>query len=134
MDQETLVDRQISDGESLIRALHHSNFDVAVAFWIKPAEDHQWFFYIASDEVSQKGLAPSFRQVYAVIRSMPSDFSIERFDIKLIGDTNPIACDAMSIRDRYVAPLGTWFRGIRLGQVQIESAFIYPAAVGLAQP
>src|SRR5207253_4596145 len=47
-------------------------------------------------------------------------------DISLINDTNPIALDAIAVRDRRSSRTLVRFGGNRLGNLAIVEAFIYP--------
>ena len=55
MDQSSLVEMQIDDGAKIVEKLRESGFDVVAAWWMKTTEEGQWFLYIASKEVDEKG-------------------------------------------------------------------------------
>ncbi|HWE35596.1 MAG TPA: hypothetical protein VG406_03420 [Isosphaeraceae bacterium] len=74
-------------------------------------------------------LADAYRAVYSALRQIPKA-SIDFSQIKLVEPGNPIAADAMEIRDRYPARLPTRYRGPALGGVSIEEAYIYPRPTG----
>ena len=121
MDTATLVDEQIEEGKGFIDHLRQSGIDVAAALWVLTSEDQLWFFYIASSEVETSGLAIAYRKVYAELANCPIRW-ILRSDIKLIGQTNPIAVDAI----RYRSKLATRYHGRTLGNLIVEEAYIYP--------
>lgn len=132
MDQGSLVERQINDGLWIINELSRDGFDVTAAFWLKESENGQWFFYIASQDVDRKGLATAYRTVLDTLKRKP-DLWIDRFQVKLIGATNPITQDVLAIRGPQ-SGIPTRYFGSRLGNVSIEEAFIYgplPAPQGV---
>jgi hypothetical protein len=126
MDQATLVETHIESGERLIEELRHDGFNVTAAAWLKASEEGQWFLYIASTEVDQNGLAAAYKVVYLTTQHLQNRW-LDPFDVKLIGANNPIAKDILDIQRRYPAPTLTRFRGTRLGAIQVDEAYIYPA-------
>ena len=122
MDTATLVDEKIEHGRLLVEQLQERGFDVSVAFWALTSEEGLWFLYIASTVVDQEGLAAAYGQVYGELSSSGIQ-SVSRSDIKLIGQHNPIATDAMTYRNRQ-AP--TRYAGRTLGNVIVDEAYIYP--------
>jgi hypothetical protein len=125
-----LVDSQIESGKELIQALAADGFGVTVAFWAQESEDGLWFLYIASPVVDDRGLAESYRIVQRKIRSMPNLW-LDSFDVKLIGDSEPIARDALKFRGNYRG--ATQIGSRQLGDIAIDRAYIYPAiTVGAA--
>lgn len=122
MDTATLVDDQIEDGKQFIHELKQSHFDVAAAFWVLTSEQGLWFLYIASPVVDTDGLAAAFRRVYSALSQSQVRW-VSRSDIKLIGNNNPIAKDAVAYRN---SRLITRFHGRTLGNLTVEEAVIYP--------
>src|SRR3954462_9877886 len=112
MDTELLVDERVDDGRRLLSELVRSGFDVTAAFWIKTSEEGLWFLYIASAAVSQGKVGDAYGAVYAAMSRLPHP-SISLSDIKLVAPDNPIAADAISIRDRYAARIPTRYNGDR---------------------
>ena len=133
MDYELLVDAQIEDGKALIAQLTRGGFDVSVAFWVKTSEEGLWFLYVGSRSVGSMPLADVYRVAYSALRQIPNA-SISLSQIKLIEPSNPIAVDAMEVRDRYPARLATRYRGKTLGDVSIDEAYIYPRPTGPMSP
>jgi hypothetical protein len=125
MDQVTLVENQIDDGQKLVNQLMHAGCAVTAAAWVKGTEDGQWFLYIAAPVVESEGLAKAYRRVHAVIRQMPQPFWVDPFEVKLIGSSNPIAEALEKMQQRY--PGGIRYRGTQLGGLSIEEAYIYPS-------
>jgi hypothetical protein len=123
MGQGTLVEMQIDGGKALVDSLRDKGFDVTVSGWTKPSEEGDWYLYIASQDVDDRGLADAYRTVYTTIQAHP-DFGIDPFEVKLVGRQNPIARDMLDIRgaaDR----LATRSRRPRLGHMSVEETYVY---------
>jgi hypothetical protein len=90
MDQATLVEHQIDDVPKLIDQLNRDNFDVKAASWLYTSEADQWFPYLASDMVDQKGMIEAYKAVYKAMQQLPR-LSIGPFEVKLVGPGNPVA-------------------------------------------
>lgn len=125
MDQITLVENQISDGQRLIQQLAAENFDVTAACWAKTSEEERWFLYIASKAVDDLGLFGAYRTVHLVIRAMP-DLWVDPFEVKLLGATDPITKDLLKFQSRSPSRAPTRFWGTHLGGVAVEAAYVYP--------
>ena len=135
MDQDTLVEQQIRDGQRLIEDLAGSGFSVAAAGWIKTTDDSQWYLYIASSVVDMEGSSKGYGIVHPLIRKMPAPFWIGPFDVKLIRERDALAVGIHELYQRYPAPLPTWYRQPQLGGVSIEAAYLYPpAGLGACSP
>ena len=125
MDQGTLVGMQVDGGKALLDALRGGGFDVVVGGWTKSSEEGDWYLYIASKDVDDRGLAEAYRTVYTVINANP-EFGIDPFEVKLVGQRNPIAKDLQDLRgasDR----LATRSRRPRLGHMSVEETYVYAA-------
>ena len=56
MDQGTLVENRIDEGQRFIDQLVVSGLDVTAAAWVKPTEDGDWRLYVVSKVVDERGL------------------------------------------------------------------------------
>lgn len=124
MGEEFLVNEQIDAGADFVR-----DFDeyagVSVAFWIVPIESENRFLYIASDEISDGNIDVAYGEVLRRIKRWRSPW-LDPFQIKLVNTSDPIACDAIRIRDRTPTPLPTRYGGSSIGGLNIDEAYIYP--------
>jgi hypothetical protein len=126
MDQITLVDRRIDDGQKLILQLARDGVDVLVAFWLRPSEDGWWHLYVASKLVDREGPRAGYRKVQASLQHLPG-LSISLGDIKVIEATAPLTHDVLKIRKWYTGTTPIRFGGAQLGGLLVEEAVIYPA-------
>jgi hypothetical protein len=124
MDTDLLVEK-IQDGESLLRHLIRHQFDVAVALWVKITEDGQWNLFIASAAVAPQKPTEALRIVYDALTQVPN-CSITPIDIRLLTNTDPIARDAIALRDRSPSREAKRFQRKRLGKLETQELFIYP--------
>ncbi len=127
MDQITLVASQIDAGQRLAERVAQDGFTVTAAGWLQESEAGLWYLYIASSLVGEEGgTRKAYGHVNAILRRMPQPFGIDPFEIKMIGNKNPIAKEMAAIRDRSAGKGPVWFRGHRLGELAIEGAYLYP--------
>ncbi len=124
MDQATLVDHQIDDVTKLVNQLRKDAFDVKAVFWLYRSEADQWFLYIASDAVNQKGITEAYKAVGRVMRHLP-DLQIDPFQVKLVAPDDPIAKAVIGFLSNQHGRLPTRVRAANLGGVHIENAYIY---------
>jgi hypothetical protein len=89
MDSYELVEHQIDSGHRLISRLVQDGFEITAALWMKTAEEGDWFLYIATPLVEQRGLAEAYRLLQASIQRLQG-IPLSLSDVKLIGAENPI--------------------------------------------
>jgi hypothetical protein len=128
MDTNTLVKDLIEDGRKIVEQLPQDGFEVTAAFWLKPAEDEQWYSYIVSQVAERERMNDAYRQLYTLIRRMPQPLWIDALAVKLIGPNHPIARDILTIHHRApgtkVSPI-RW-GGEQVGNVRVEGAYLHP--------
>jgi hypothetical protein len=125
MDQETLVEHRIDDVPRLINQLKQANFDVKAAFWLYTSETDQWFLYLVSDVADKKGITAAYKLVHMALRRLTNVW-INRFEVKLVSPTNPVAKAVTDLLSKQHSPVPTQVRGMNLGDVYLENAYIYP--------
>jgi hypothetical protein len=137
MDQNPVVNEEIESGKRLINALAAKGLEVGVAFWAKPSEGGQWYLYLASPFVDEKGARAAYRLVNDLLREL-RDVWIDPFGIKMIGMQDSLAEAALAavrpkvpdspyaIRNPKPYPGMTRFNGSTLGGMSIDGALIYP--------
>jgi hypothetical protein len=127
MAQATLVEMQIREGQTLIDRLTHEGVDVTAAAWVKECESDDWYLYLATPLVGEDGATrAAYRRVNAVIREMEKEgFGMGPFEKKVIGPHDPVARDMVAHRGSPTR-VPMWLRGSRLGDLDVEEAYIYP--------
>lgn len=124
MGQGTLVGLQIDGGRALVDRLRATGFDVTVSGWVKSSEEGDWYLYIASKDVDDRGLAEAYRTIYRTIQANP-EFGIDPFEVKLVDWQNPIAIDLLDVRGSGVGHAATRSRRPKLGQTSVEETYVY---------
>jgi len=125
MDTDILVESKIEEGAALIRHLISDQFAVSVAFWVKRNEEGLWYLYIATSAVRAERLNDAYRIVFAALTDSP-EYLISPSEIKVITSTDPIAADAIALRDRNPSREPKRYRERRLGNLTTEEVCIYP--------
>jgi hypothetical protein len=124
MGEELLVTEQIDAGAEFVRDFN-DYVTVSVAFWVVSAESDDVFLYVASDNIDDSNFDVAYGEVLRRLSGKRSQW-LDPFQIKLLNSSDPIAEDAMRIRDRYPAALVTRYDGSSLGGTSIDGAYIYP--------
>jgi hypothetical protein len=125
VDTDTLVENRIDDGRKLIELLALKGIDFTAAAWVMTGEQCVWYLYIITEEIDKKGPTAAYREVYGVHRTM-AGVSISASEIKLIGRSNPIARDILTLRGGSMAGMPVRLRGCLLGGMVVEEVYIYP--------
>lgn len=128
MDTTSLVSELTDDGKRIAEHLPQVGFEVTAAFWLKKAEDGQWYFYIVSPLAESERLNDAYSRLFTLIRRMPEPHWIDPLEVRLIGPSNPIAADVLAIHNRIpgASKLATHWGGKKLGNVSVEGAYLYP--------
>ncbi len=129
MGEELLVNEQIDAGADFVRDFN-DYLAVSVACWVIPAESDDVFLYIASDDIDDSNFDVAYGEVLRRLSGKKSRW-LDPFQIKLVNSSDPIAHDAIEIRDRYPAPLVTRYGGSSIGGMSIDGACIYPTVAAL---
>jgi len=124
MGQDFLVIEQIDAGTEFVRDFK-DYVTVSVACWIKPADSDNLYLYIASNEIDASNIDVAYHEVLRRLSGKRSQW-LDPFQIKLVNSSDPIARDAIQIRDRYPVSLPTRYQGSWIGGMGIDGAYIYP--------
>ncbi len=124
MGEEILVNEQIDAGADFVRDFN-DYVPVSVACWVIPAESDNVFLYIASDGIDDNNFDVAYGEVLRKLSGKKSQW-LDPFQIKLVNSSDPIAHDAIEIRNRYPASLATRYGGSSIGGMSINRAYIYP--------
>ena len=125
MDQASLVEQQIDDGQELIDLLLREGFDVSAAAWIKPSEEDRWLLYLVSKEVEERGLTAAYRALHPVLGKLHAPW-VSLGDLKLVSPENPVAADIIEINRKDPVRNPTRTRRPQLGGMPIDEAYVYP--------
>ena len=73
----------------------------------------------------------AYKKIHTELRKLP-DLWIDTFDVRLIGATEPLAKDLIAYQSKHPKRVPVRFSGYRLGDLDVEEAFIYPPPAFLA--
>ncbi len=125
MAAPTLVERDIRDGETLVRRLDRDRFPVASAFWYFDLEKEKWTFIIASRIVGRDGPRAAYRKlIQSIKRIRKSGYELDSFRVELVKEENQLP----SLLRRAVQS-GPGIAGIRFTQNTINGFFVEDAYI-----
>lgn len=130
MAKNPLVTEQIKAGEDFVREFS-AHFPVSVAFWMNPADTEAWHLYVASPAVGGTDADQAYREVSKLLRTGQFPW-LDWLQVTLIGANSDMAQHAMTIRNRYPAPLPTRIVDTSIGGLEIDEAYLYPPAPAAA--
>jgi hypothetical protein len=128
MDTETLVDKQIEDGQKFLEALARHGVEVAGAFWLARSDEGKWELYIVTPLVDREGLGPAYLAMHPAYREMPQPFRLYPYLTRLIGPSHPMAKDILAFTSRAGNPWSfpLQWSSLTVGGVPTEGVYIYP--------
>src|SRR5437879_6117745 len=108
MAQSALVEARTADGLAIIEQLVGNQLPIALAAWVEvipedaPREyDGQWWFFLVSPLVDERGPVAAYRSLSETLRNMPNFESVRSYIplslIRLLGENDPIAKDLFKI-------------------------------------
>jgi hypothetical protein len=134
MDQGTLVEMQIKDGQRLLERLVGEGVPVAAAAWLKVYDSSRWYLYLVTPLVSEEGdTRPAYRGVNAVFRKIPQPFWVHPFGYKVVAPGSPVGKALRDLQRRYPNGAPIWNATAEFPGLFIEGAYVFPsiaAAVG----
>src|SRR3974377_793470 len=100
MAQASLVEMQLTEGQTLVDRLTYEGICITAAAWVKESDSGDWYLYLATPLVTEeRGKKPAYQRVNAVIRKMEEEgFGMDPFAKKVIGPHDPIAKDIVARR------------------------------------
>ncbi len=126
MDKVALLDREIRQGEVLVRGLDAAGFEVVAAFWLYTEEYGNWFLFIASPEV-RYGLHHALGRLQEAEAKIPEKPNLEPFSVMLVEPENKWA-QALSERlDTGKTIIGKRIIHSYYDRVYFDEAWVYRA-------
>jgi hypothetical protein len=127
MDQGTLVDKQINDGQRLVDRLSAEGVPVATAAWIKESESGLWFLYLVTPLASEDtDTRPVYGRVNEVLRQMPPGLWVGWMEVKVVGPDSRVGTALLDLHRQYPGQAPLRYRGTALGGLQVEGVYVYP--------
>jgi len=132
MAAASLVERDIGDGEKLVRHLDKDGFPVSAAFWYYESEPDKWRLIIASSIVDEQGSTKAYGRLFESIRRLEKKsrgrYSLDSFRIQLVKKRDRLP--ALLKRAVKTGPgiSGIRFTGNAIDGTLIDDAYIYRVA------
>jgi len=128
MDQTLLVDHELQDVPRLIVELRKDNFIPKAVFWLYSNEDNAWNICFVMDGIKEHGSRNQYLTLVKAMRRM-NDLWIDPFAVKIIDSNDPLAKAVLDHLSTRHTKIPTRVRNARLGDVFVDSAYIYPNAI-----
>jgi hypothetical protein len=125
MDPNPLVIEEIEAGADLVRRFQEC-MPVEAAFWLNPADEGRWAFYIVAPQMDVVKYDRGFVEILRLVREMQTPY-IDPFQVRLIGSEDPLGKTAIEVSRKYPGPMPTRFRGTDFGGFPVEEVYVYPA-------
>ncbi len=127
MDQAVLVEPQTTDGRRVLERLMEEGIPVATAAWVKRSEGGPWYFTIVTPLVTEDGgMRPALRRVLPVIVHMPRPCWVDPMEVQVVAPDSAVGKAIRDIAGRRPGPVPTPYGSVRLGNLSIDGAYIYP--------
>jgi hypothetical protein len=128
MDKNLLVEKDVEEGERLLRALDSVNFPVIAAFWYYLPEGGPWRLQFASPVVDQDGPRAAYRKIQEVMaESGPYHFGLDT--VAAVSPSDPLVMELRIFAGTDGSPFigGFHLHKTPIGDMYIEGAYIYRA-------
>lgn len=125
MDKTTLVERDIEEGERLIRTLDSANIPVEAALWFYMAENDRWRLLIATPLVDEKGPREAYATIRRAIEQMLSSLAIRLSQISVVSPDDDLVQLLRAAIQTGPSISGIRFTGNVINGVFIDDAYIY---------
>lgn len=121
MAQNLLVNEFVDAGSKL--ATEFNDFKpIDVAFWVQFVDSEESDLYLACDGIDTSNYDASFGEAFEIARRHSW---LDPFRVNVINSNNPMAVDAIRLRDQHSGKLPIRFYGPTLGGKAVEEAYIY---------
>lgn len=136
MDQIVLVESEFADGQQFLEELVQRGEDIRAAGWVKMLNRSTWHLYLALPGVNKKGAAvDAYTRILPVLRDRPHPLLFSWSSVSVIDAKDPMAVAMADFERRYPGRRSVLpYRSDRLGNVEIEGAYIYPAVTPPKSP
>lgn len=133
MDQTALVKETIEGGEKLIRKLLERGFELVAGLWAKQEYDSRIYLYLVSP-LADIDSGAAYREISQAQTELDQEGlhwleQVDRFSVKLISPTDPLAAEVLARYRQYPNPLPSWIHGRMYRSSLVETGFLYPPSL-----
>ena len=115
---------EIEAGKEFLQQLHAYQ-PVKAACWLRSEDGGGRYLYVALDGLRDDNTDAAYTEVRRIGLAM-KDHDFDRFRVRLIRTTDPIAKAVMDIYRRFPGRNPTHFSGPSLGNIPVAEVYIYP--------
>src|SRR5262245_21135730 len=102
MDQITLVESLIREGQNLMDRLTANGIVIKAAAWVKESDGGFWYLYLVTPLVGKDGgIRLAYRRINAVMRASPEPLLSDPFQKKVFGPSELVGRVLMDFQGRY---------------------------------
>src|SRR6266699_5844092 len=122
MVQGSLLMEQIEAAARFLREFEKST-PIVVAFWLKEAEDGQWYLYVASDRFNKGKLGGAYGDVLRIAQEMKEPY-FEPFQVKLVGLSEATVQAALEFYLTHPPKIPFRVRERHFGGIDVEEVYL----------
>jgi hypothetical protein len=130
VDQGSLVKEQIDAGARFLGEFQNY-LPVQIAFWVKESEEGAWNLYVASDRITDDNFDVAYGEVLR-IAGVLRDSWFDPFQVKLVGEEDPVAQAALDLHQRAPGRTSTLFHGKTFDGLSVDEVYVYPSPIPAA--
>ena len=125
----SLVDRDIKDGETLIRQLDRDRFPVIAAFWFYYSEWEKWALVIGTSLIDKEGPLEAYRRLAKIMKkikqSSKKQFTLESSRVELVKEKSHLPISLRKVINTGPGIAGIRFTNNSINGTYVEDAYIY---------
>ncbi|NQS96991.1 MAG: hypothetical protein HQ591_00905 [candidate division Zixibacteria bacterium] len=125
MVKTLLVEQDISDGESLIKAIEETGFQIKAALWYYFPESETWRLIIASPEYDRKGSKEVYSIIHSILLEVQPPIGLDITDISVVSPNKDII---KVLTDIFGGGKDVWRMRLGhqvIGNIYIDDAILY---------
>ena len=126
MDQGPLVREKVRAGRKFLSEFQKYR-PIRVAFWLKNDEG-EWSLYIASNQITDENFDVAYGEVAQLAKAM-RDPDFDAFQVRLIGEDDPIAQAALRVPRLEPTLTPTRMYVASFGGFPAQEVYIYPSSI-----
>lgn len=131
MDQDALVSEPIDAAAKFLKEFQ-KYLPVESAFWLRGEDDGVWSLYVVSDRITDDNFDLAYGEVLRIAGKLHDPW-FDPFQVKLIGQDDPLAVAAREVQRRYPGRTPTWYQGKTFGGMSVDGVFVYPLLAPTSQ-
>lgn len=129
MDQASLVDLQLDDGQLLLCEMTCAGVEVVVGCWVKEQENTRWKLFIGLKDATEQTLVAAAEAIRATWMRHPS-LVVTGGDYQLVPKQHPVVKQALELQKQRSESALIRYHTDYFGGLEVEEVYIYPRITG----